>query len=239
MINYFVKNKNYLILVFNLVYLAVFTINALIHANLEFLYYTILMVALIYLIVMVNKQLHLAFFILVNLSILGFLHLLGGNFYLGATRLYDHYLVMGAIRYDNIVHTYGTFIITLISCFFLSNVIFSFDWPAAMTSFLFLVIIFFLILQSLWSITLEKSPIAYFYWALGIAVCLFEVSIILWFWPSSPTIVALFLTGFFYIFVGLSHAWLERKLFKNVMWEYIWVGAVVFFILMLSTSWRG
>ncbi len=114
MINYFVKNKNYLILVFNLVYLAVFTINALIHANLEFLYYTILMVALIYLIVMVNKQLHLAFFILVNLSILGFLHLLGGNFYLGATRLYDHYLVMGAIRYDNIVHTYGTFIITLI-----------------------------------------------------------------------------------------------------------------------------
>lgn len=132
-----------------------------------------------------------------------------------------------------------SFIITLISCFFLSNVIFSFDWPAAMTSFLFLIIIFFLILQSLWSITLEKSPIAYFYWALGIAVCLFEVSIILWFWPSSPTIIALFLTGFFYIFVGLSHAWLEKKLFKNVMWEYIWVGAIVFFILMLSTSWRG
>ncbi len=123
MINYFVKNKNYLILVFNLVYLAVFTINALIHANLEFLYYTILMVALIYLIVMVNKQLHLAFFILVNLSILGFLHLLGGNFYLGATRLYDHYLVMGAIRYDNIVHTYGTFIITLILYSLLSDFI--------------------------------------------------------------------------------------------------------------------
>jgi len=108
-----VKNKNWLILIFTIFYLIAFTFNAFAQHNFEFLYYTILMTALIYIIVAVNKQLHLAFFILVNLSILGFLHLLGGNFYLANIRLYDFFVVQGVIRYDNIIHTYGTFIATL------------------------------------------------------------------------------------------------------------------------------
>ncbi|OGY45241.1 MAG: hypothetical protein A3J62_03890 [Candidatus Buchananbacteria bacterium RIFCSPHIGHO2_02_FULL_38_8] len=113
MLDYFVKQKNYLILIFTVAYLAVFTVNAFIASNFEFLYYTVLMTVLIYLVVVMNKRLHLAFFILVNLSLLGFLHLLGGNFYFYETRLYDFFFVPGVIRYDNIVHTYGTFIATL------------------------------------------------------------------------------------------------------------------------------
>ncbi|MDO8639806.1 MAG: hypothetical protein Q7R53_02675 [bacterium] len=131
-----------------------------------------------------------------------------------------------------------SFVITLVSYFFLSNVIFSFDWPLIPTSLTFFVFSFLLIIQSLWTITLEKSPLVYSRWALGLSLCFFELSLILWFWPGTPTIISLFLTGFFYAIIGLSHAWLEKKLFKNVMWEYIWVGAIVFFILMFFTSWR-
>lgn len=113
MIDFFLKHKNFLILLFTGVYLVTFTVNAFLDSNFEFLYYTILMVVLIYLVIIINKRLHLAFFILFNQSLLGFVHLLGGNYYIGSTRLYDYFLVSGLLSYDNIVHTYGTFIATL------------------------------------------------------------------------------------------------------------------------------
>ena len=110
---YLVDKKNYIIFAFTVVYLFAFTVNAVIFSNFEFLYYTVLMVGLIYAVMYINKFLHLGFFILFNLSILGFLHLLGGNLYLGTIRLYDFYFVSGVIRYDNIIHTFATFIATI------------------------------------------------------------------------------------------------------------------------------
>lgn len=123
MIDYLVKKKNHLVLLFTIVYTVAFTVNAFFWANFEFLYYTVLMLILIYIIVLLNKRLHLAFFILSNLSLLGFFHLLGGNFYLAQTRLYDFYFLQGVIRYDNLVHTYATFIATLTLYSLLSNFI--------------------------------------------------------------------------------------------------------------------
>ncbi len=107
------NKKNELIFVFTVVYLAAFTVNAIFHQNYEFLYYTVLMFGLICIVVTIHQRLHLAFFIIINLSILGFLHLSGGNLYFGRLRLYDFYVIGGLIRYDNIVHSYATFIATL------------------------------------------------------------------------------------------------------------------------------
>lgn len=112
-VNYFTHRKNDLILIFTVVYTLVFTVNGLLERNLEFLYYTILMVGLICFVLMYNLQLHLGFFIVMNLSILGFMHLLGGNHYVEGIRLYDRFFLDGVLRYDNIVHAYGTFIATL------------------------------------------------------------------------------------------------------------------------------
>jgi len=123
MLDYLVKKKNHLILIFTIVYLVAFTANAFFWGNFEFLYYISLMVVLIFLIIIFNKQLHLAFFILFNLSILGFLHLLGGNFYFWDLRLYDLYFIEGFIRYDNVIHTYATFIGTIALYSLLSNFI--------------------------------------------------------------------------------------------------------------------
>ncbi|MBN1778868.1 MAG: DUF2238 domain-containing protein, partial [Candidatus Buchananbacteria bacterium] len=113
MLDYFFKNKNYLIIFFTIGYLVAFALEAFGRGNWEFVYYIVMMTVLIYIIVSINKRLHLAFFIIWNLSFLGFLHLLGGNFYLHGIRLYDYYFIPDILRYDNIVHTYGTFIATV------------------------------------------------------------------------------------------------------------------------------
>ncbi len=110
---FILEKENYLILTFTVVYVAAFTFNGLLQQNLEFLYYTFLLGILIYTVLYIHHQLHLASFILMNLSILGFLHLLGGNLYLGESRLYDWYFIEGIFRYDNFVHAYSTFIGTI------------------------------------------------------------------------------------------------------------------------------
>ncbi|MFA6214933.1 MAG: hypothetical protein WC768_00005, partial [Patescibacteria group bacterium] len=78
MLNFLVKNRNYLALFFTLAYTVAFSINALSSVNYEFLYYTFLILILIVIIIIINKRLDLDFFILFNLSLLGFFHLLGG-----------------------------------------------------------------------------------------------------------------------------------------------------------------
>ena len=128
-----------------------------------------------------------------------------------------------------------SFIITLLSYFFLSNVTFSLHINVFITLLLVFAFSFPLILQSIWTHTLNKQFFSWVFWAGMLAVSLVEISFILWFFPTMPTIIALFLTGFFYIVVGLSQTWFQRRLFKNVMWEYIWVAAVVFLVFIVFT----
>lgn len=131
-----------------------------------------------------------------------------------------------------------SFVITLVSYFFLVNIIYTLHIPVLFTSLTIFAVSFFLILQSLWTINLEKSLLPQLPWIAGLSLCLFEMSLILWFWPSSPTVIALFLAGFFYTIVGPSQVWLDKRLFRGVMWEYIWVAVVVLCILLLFTAWR-
>lgn len=111
--NLILGKKNYLILAFTLAYLSAFTVNAIVNANFEFLYYTFFISFFIYIVIVLHQNLHLAFFILLNMSVLGFLHLLGGNFYINELRLYDFYFLPGTLKYDNFIHAYASFIGTL------------------------------------------------------------------------------------------------------------------------------
>lgn len=130
-----------------------------------------------------------------------------------------------------------SFIVTLISYFFLTNIIYSLHITIFPLMALMLLYTFLLIYHSLWTYTLQKTLQPLSLWVSALTVCLVEVGTILWFWPSSPTVIALFLTGFFYAIVGLSHIWFEKRLFKGILWEYVWVGCVVFFVLILFTPW--
>lgn len=130
-----------------------------------------------------------------------------------------------------------SFVISLISYFFLIDVLFSLHLPVFFGILIFFIFTCPMVLQSLWTYTLQKKIFADISWTIIVTICIMEMFVILWFWPSSPTVLALFITGLFYTLVGLSHAWLEKRLFKSVIWEYIWVAIIVFAGLFLFTSW--
>lgn len=130
-----------------------------------------------------------------------------------------------------------SFVITIISYFFITNIIYSLHVFVPISLLLLAVATYPLVYQSLWTYNLQKSVHSLSIWSAGITLCLVELALALWFWPSTPTVVALFLAGFMYAAVGLSHTWFEKRLFKNVLWEYVWVAMIVFLILNLFTTW--
>lgn len=130
-----------------------------------------------------------------------------------------------------------SFVITLISYFFLTNIVYTLHINIFFVILFVFIYTYFLIYGSLWTYNLQKTIPNIQTWALVLTVCLVEAAVILWFWPSSPTVIALFLAGFFYTIIGLSHIWFERRLFKGILWEYVWVSFITFFVLILFTSW--
>lgn len=128
-----------------------------------------------------------------------------------------------------------SFTIALLSYFFLSNVVFSLHLNIFLTALLILAFTLPMVIQSIWTYTLDSNLRSSLLWITSItAVCL-QVSLILWFWPSTPTLLALFLTGIFYTVVGLSQAWFEKRLFRGVLFEYFWVSVVIFCVLIFFT----
>lgn len=133
-----------------------------------------------------------------------------------------------------------SFLLTVLVHFFLTNVVFSLRVIPPLTFTLLFLLNFILILPSFWSINLEEKitkPILSF--AFFLALVISELALALNFWPATPTVVSLFLSGNFYAFVGLSQAWLERRLFKNTLLEYLWVAIIVFLVLLTRTKWGG
>jgi len=57
-----------------------------------------------------RKKLHFPVYILFFFILCGFLHLAGGNFYFNGTRLYDIFLINHLLRFDNLMHFFGSFI---------------------------------------------------------------------------------------------------------------------------------
>jgi hypothetical protein len=128
-------------------------------------------------------------------------------------------------------------VLTVLSYFFISNVVFSFHINVFITLALIFTYTFLIVMQAIWTHTLEKNPFAQVFWVLSLSVCLVEIALFLWLGPSSPTVSALFLTAIFYVLTGLAHAWFEKRLFRSVILEYFWVTCVSFIFLILFTNW--
>lgn len=148
--------------------------------------------------------------------------------------LSENIFIVSSIRTITLLSSARTvsFVVTLLSYFFMANVIFALHLNVFVTLAFVFVFSFLLIMHSIWSHTLEKDFRSHLEWISLIALCITEVAFVLWFWPTTPTIIGLFLTGLFYILVGISQIWLDKRLFKGVMWEYIWVGVIVFLVFI-------
>src|SRR5258708_10008871 len=104
-----------------------------------------------------------------------------------------------------------SFVLTIISYFFLTNSLFSFHSNIFETILLLTVVTFLFVLHAVWTYSLEKSIKKDLNWTIIITLCMFELGVVLWFWPTSSTVVSLFLSGVLYIFIGLCHAWLDKR----------------------------
>lgn len=148
--------------------------------------------------------------------------------------LSENIFIVSSIRTIALLSSARTvsFIVTLLSYFFMANVVFALHLNIVATLFFVFLFSFPLIVHSIWTHTLEKDFRLNFEWILLITICMVETAFALWFWPTTPTIIGLFLTGLFYILVGISQIWLDKRLFKGVMWEYVWVAVIVFLVFI-------
>jgi hypothetical protein len=106
------KTELSLMFYFTVAYMFVFTVIAIINRNYEFLYYTLYMTAALIFVTLFYKKMNLSKTVLFGLTVLGAIHIFGGNINIFGTRLYDLWLIPAIFKYDNLVHAFGYFVIT-------------------------------------------------------------------------------------------------------------------------------
>jgi hypothetical protein len=110
------KLKLKIVSIFTALYLIIFTLITVISKNYEFFYYILIICIFIGIIIYRYESFHLTPYIIIGLSIIGFMHIAGGILHPFGTRLYDTYLINNflVLRYDNLIHTLGIFTTTFI-----------------------------------------------------------------------------------------------------------------------------
>ncbi len=154
--------------------------------------------------------------------------------------LSQNIFAVSAIRTINLLRSARivSFVLTIVAFFFLVNVSFSSRPSFLVLPLLIFIVSFFLNFQSQWMYLLDRSLFKEaLFSALFVSVAMFELSLALLLWPLTPAIYSIFLTGMFYTYSGLFHAWVEKRLFKGVLLEYLWVGFLSIILLLLFSNW--
>ena len=122
------KKGELLLIAFNLIYVAIFTIYYLSIKNYEFLWYVAVLLFFICLIAFTLKKSNFDYLILWGLSIWGFLHMAGGGVRIGDSVLYALKLItifdtgeIFILKFDQLVHFYGFAVTTLVANHLLKN----------------------------------------------------------------------------------------------------------------------
>lgn len=134
----------------------------------------------------------------------------------------------------------ASFLFTLLSAFFIFNVIYAFNLLFIWNGVVVLLVTFPLILQVIWTITMEdKVSTANLVQSLALSLGLGEIALSLSFWPMPTTIWSLSLSSSIYVLLGLTTQVLRGRGSKRVTWEYLGVAAVVLAVAFFTTSWTG
>ena len=109
------------LLIFNLIYIIVFTTYYLIIKNYEFLWYVMVLVFFAVLIILTIRKSNFDYIILGGLSIWGLLHMAGGGVIIQGKVLYAFHLIpiidsgeIFILKYDQLVHFFGFGVSTLV-----------------------------------------------------------------------------------------------------------------------------
>ena len=154
--------------------------------------------------------------------------------------LTQNIFAVSAIRTINLLRSARivSFVLTIVVLFLLTNITFSLRLPFFATPIVISIIAFLLNFQSLWVYSLSKTFIREsLMLSLLIAIALAQLAFVLNLWPVTAAIYSIFITGIFYAYSGLAHAWVEKRLFKGILWEYVWVGFLAILILAFFSNW--
>jgi hypothetical protein len=123
--------------------------------------------------------------------------------------------------------------------FILFNLIFSFKQNFFINGIIVGIFGFLLSLHLFWTIRLKNSHFEreIILFSLLVGFVLMELAIVLSFVPVKSTIFALFITGSYYGASGLIYNYIDERLFKETVREYLIVWGFVFVITLLSISW--
>ncbi|MBI2448708.1 DUF2238 domain-containing protein [Candidatus Pacearchaeota archaeon] len=117
-----IKKGEWGLILFNLIYVAIFTIYYLSIKNYEFLWYVAVLLFFVGLIAFTLKKSNFDYLILWGLSIWGFLHMAGGGVRVGDGVLYALQLIpiwvtdnFFILKFDQLVHFYGFAVATLVA----------------------------------------------------------------------------------------------------------------------------
>lgn len=134
----------------------------------------------------------------------------------------------------------ATFLFTLLSSFFIFNVIYAFKLLFFWNAILVFLVSFPLILQVLWSIEMEdRVGLPIIVQSLILALILGELALSFSFWPMATTIWSLALSSSMYVAVGITTQALRGRLNKRMIWEYLGIGGIFFLVSFFLTSWTG
>jgi len=166
--------------------------------------------------------------------------LYGGGIY--GLLLTENIFSVAAIRTIQLVRSAHavSFLLTLATSFFIYNVIFSFRQPVWVNFIAVLLFSFPLILQGLWCINLEpKIEKSLWFKTIALSLVMGEMALVFSFWPVSVAVGSLSLTTALYITLGLTQQYLNERLFKKTINEYVAVGVAVLIVILLTTRWGG
>lgn len=134
----------------------------------------------------------------------------------------------------------AAFLFTLLSAFFIYNVIYAFNLLFLWNALAVFLVSFPLILQVIWSIQMEdKVSSANLIQSFILSLILGELALSFSFWPIKTTIWSLSLSSAMYVLLGLSILTLRGRGNVKMTWEYLGIGIMVLMISLFSTSWTG
>lgn len=134
----------------------------------------------------------------------------------------------------------ASFLFTLLSAFFVYNIIYAFKLLFIWNGLSVTLVSFLLILQVLWSLDMEdRLSLSKVIQSAILSLILGEFALAFSFWPINNIIWSLSLSSAMYVLLGLTTQELRGKASSRVVWEYVIIGAVVFGVAFLTTSWTG
>lgn len=134
----------------------------------------------------------------------------------------------------------ANFLFTLMAAFFIFNVIYAFNLLSLWNGLLVLAVCFPMILQLLWTISMEDQiPPSLWVQSFILSLVMGELALGFSFWPTPTTIWSLALASGMYVLVGLTTQTLRGRSSRRVVWEYLGIGAVVLIVSFFLTSWTG